>query len=210
MSSTPAHLARQHVRSLVVLMILLAFAISAPPADAGPLVASSGDCADNTLERPFLPWLDPANYVLIPGGTFEGSTEGWQGAGSTANDNEPWQVHGQGETRSLPLPAGSSVTSPTMCVGLDEPTMRFFARSSGSLLSLLKVEVLFEDGLGNAHSAPIGVVTPGNWAPTLPLPILVNLLPLLPDAKTPVQFRFTPQGSASWRIDDVYVDPRKH
>jgi hypothetical protein len=55
---------------------------------------------------------------------------------------------------------------------------------------------------------PIGTVLPNTqWQPSLPLPIVANLLPLLPGDMTPVQFRFTPVGSASWSIDDVYVDP---
>ena len=32
-------------------------------------------------------------------------------------------------------------------------------------------------------------------------------LPLLPGERTPVAFRFTPQGKGTWSIDDVYVDP---
>jgi hypothetical protein len=44
------------------------------------------------------------------------------------------------------------------------------------------------------------------WTPTLPLPVIANLLPLLPGDLTPVRFRFTPVGGA-WQIDDVYVDP---
>jgi hypothetical protein len=38
--------------------------------------------------------------------------------------------------------------------------------------------------------------------------IAPRLLSLLPGQMTPVQFRFTPIGSASWSIDDVYVDPK--
>jgi hypothetical protein len=26
---------------------------------------------------------------------------------------------------------------------------------------------------------------------------------------TPVRFRFTPVGTATWQIDDVYIDPRR-
>jgi hypothetical protein len=36
---------------------------------------------------------------------------------------------------------------------------------------------------------------------------VANLLPLLPGAKTPVRFKFTPLGRAEFQIDDVYVDP---
>jgi hypothetical protein len=38
------------------------------------------------------------------------------------------------------------------------------------------------------------------------MPIVANLLPLLPGSKTPVSFRLTAL-SGSWTIDDFYVDP---
>jgi hypothetical protein len=197
-------LSRMSWRTLL-LAALCALGIAAP-AQAGPLVASAQNCDSYALEQPFLPWADINNYVMIPGGTFESGTPGW-GAGNVVGGNEPYYVHGSGESSSLKLAGGESVTTPTMCVGLNEPTLRLFGKSSGLLSSSLKVEVLFEDATGAVRSAPIGAVTGGGWAPSAPLPIVVNLLPLLPDDKTPVQFRFTAQGG-SFTIDDVYVDPR--
>jgi hypothetical protein len=187
----------------------LPIAVFAPTASAGVLVQSATNCPQQALERPFLRWLDPASYVLVPQGTLESST-GWTLSGaSRVNGNEPFFVHGAGETSSLSLPAGSSATTPTQCVGLGHPTLRLFARNNGSILSLLKVEVLFEDNLGLVHSLPIGALAGGSaWAPTLPMPVIANLLPLLPGDLTPVRFRFTPVGlGAAWQIDDVYVDP---
>ena len=189
----------------------------APSASAGLLVTTVTDAAPQPLEQPFLPWLDPAQYTLLPGGTFESSPSGWTLSGaSVASGNEPYYVHGNGETRSLSLPAGSRATSGTISVGLGHPTMRFFARSTGggllSGLSTLKVEVLFELATGQVASLPIGVALAGmhrSWQPSLPLPVLANLLPLLPGQQTPVAFRFTPVGSATWTIDDVYVDPKR-
>jgi hypothetical protein len=113
----------------------------------------------------------------------------------------------------MKIPAGRSVTSGSICVGLEHPTLRFFARSSGgsllSLVSTLTVEVQFEDALGNVQSLPIGAVLPnGSWQPTLPFPVVANLLPLLPGEHTAVRFRFTAVGGSNWQIDDVYVDPR--
>jgi hypothetical protein len=107
---------------------------------------------------------------------------------------------------SLALGAGSSATSPSICVGIEHPDIRFFARASSSLATL-RVEVLFEDGAGNVQSLTIGSVM-GNsgWAPTAPMPIVANLLPLLPGSRTPVSFRVT-ATSGSWKIDDFYVDP---
>ena len=46
-----------------------------------------------------------------------------------------------------------------------------------------------------------------SWHPTLPMPVLVNLLTLSNTDRTAVRFRFTPLLLGSWQIDDVYVDP---
>ncbi|HEY1357154.1 MAG TPA: hypothetical protein VGF21_02505 [Thermoleophilaceae bacterium] len=195
--------------TLLTLVVALAFAV-APSAHAGPLVASAHDCPSLAMEQPFVRWLDPMSYVLQPGGSFESQPDGWDaGSASVSAGNEPWHVHGQDEASSLAIPAGGSVTGPTMCVGLEHPTLRFFARSSSRSLSTLAVQVIFEDAAGSVHSLPIGAVAPGGWAPTAAMPIVVNLLPLLPGELTPVRFRFTPVGPASWQIDDVYVDPRR-
>ena len=181
----------------------------ATPAQAGLLVSSATDCDDQVLEQPFLPWLDPAQYTLAPSGTFEQGVGDWTLTGSAAvvNGNESYYVHADGENSSLSLPPGSKATSGAMCVGIEHPTLRFFARNSGSLLSTLKVEVLFENAAGGVHALPIGLLlSGGQWQPSLPLPIVVNLLPLLPGEKTAVAFRFGASGG-NWKIDDVYVDP---
>jgi hypothetical protein len=93
-------------------------------------------------------------------------------------------------------------------VGLEHPTLRVFARNTGSPFSALKVEVHFEDAVGNVHSLQIGIVGAGSsWQPTQPMLVTANLLALLPGEQTPVAFEFTPESGGNWRIDDVYVDP---
>ena len=39
-------------------------------------------------------------------------------------------MHGATDKRSLKLPPGASATSPVMCVGIEEPTVRLFAKSN--------------------------------------------------------------------------------
>lgn len=190
---------------LSLLTAVGALAIVVPAAQAGPLVSSAVDCDAQVLEEPFLPWADPASYVLAPGGTFEGSDSGWAVSGGAAvvDGNEPYFVHGAGESASLSLPAGSSATSREICVGIEHPTLRLFTRHEG--FGTLKVEVLFSDADGNAHAATIGQVAGGgSWQPSPVMPIVVNLLTA--GDRTAVAFRFTPQGG-DWQIDDVYVDP---
>jgi hypothetical protein len=200
-------------RLTAILGACAALTFAAPAAHAGPLVASGANCTDPPLENPFLPWLDPADYVLAPDGTLEDGGAGWALAGAAVvSGNEPYYVHGAGESRSLEIAAGGSATTPVMCVGIEHPTLRFFARrSGGSLLSSLRVEVLFEDAGGSVRRLTIGIVgSTGTWQPTPVMPVTANLLALLPDGTTPVQFRFVPQGpAAEWTIDDVYVDPRR-
>jgi hypothetical protein len=187
-------------------------AMAAPSAQAGLLVSSATGCDSPAWEQPFLPWLDVANYVTAPDGGLEAGAAGWTllGGAATVAGNEPFFASGRSaDARSLSLPAGSSATSAAMCVGIEHPTLRFFVRrDGGSFLSTLRVEVLFEDSLGNARSAPVGVVgADSSWSPTPIMLISASLLPLLPGDHTAVAFRFTPEGSGDWQVDDVYVDP---
>lgn len=208
---------RRHLRiaSLVAAATVTTLAFAAPPAGAGPLVSTATNCDTAVLEQPFRRWLDYSMYTLVRNGTFEAGSKDWAlSQASVVAGNETFYVHGAKEKYSLSIKPGGSATSSSICVGLDRPTMRFFAVSSGSsalgsVLSALTVEVLFEDSAGRVIAAPIGTVTPrSKWAPTLPLPIVANLLPLLPNQRTAVAFRFRAVGGAEWRIDDVYVDPR--
>jgi hypothetical protein len=206
-------LLRHQLRRLSIGLLTTASAAIAfaGPAHAGILVSSAASCSAETLSQPFLPWLDVAQYTPVPGGSFEPGSPAWSltGNAGVTSGNESNFVNSASDGYSLSLPTGSSATSPSVCVGIQNPTLRFFARNGGSLLSGLRVDVLFEDALGNVNSAPLVSVSGGSaWAPSLTSPIVVNLLPLLPPNMTAVAFRFTPVGiGGDWHIDDVYVDP---
>lgn len=194
--------------------VLAGMALLAAPsgAQAGPLLESAEDCGAYSLSQPFLPWLDPMWYTLVPNGGLERGASGWtrSGGATVVHGNESHYVRDESDSRSLSLPSGSSATTATMCVGVEEPTLRLFVRRLDDPLSALEVEVLFETEDGEVRSATIGTVAGGTgWDPTPQLPVLVNLVPLLPDERTPVRFRFTPVGGGDWWIDDVYVDPKR-
>jgi hypothetical protein len=118
-------------------------------------------------------------------------------------------------SHALSIGSGQSAVSPTVCVGIEDPSMRFFAhRSGGGLLgatSQLAVTARVETSLGLVVEIPVGVVdvlTNGTvWDPAPAQIVLPSLLPLLPGDHTPIQFRFTAVGTSAWVIDDVYVDP---
>ena len=167
-----------------------ALAILALP---GPAHAAAG-CDEQQLSRPFLPWLDVAWYTPVPDEwTLEDGAAAVAGGGPLSPDS------------ALALPSGSSATTAPMCVSLAHPTLRFFARNTGSVTSTLAVAVVFRDVLGIQRSLPVGVIgARDSWAPTPVLPVLANLL------SHEVAFRFTPlDARGEWTIDDVYVDPYK-
>jgi hypothetical protein len=176
------------------------FAAAAAPSAQADLLTG---CTAGPSEREFLPWLDIARYVPVGDHGLEAGGQGWDlGGGAVVDGNEPWRVDGRDDARALALPAGTSATTPPMCVGLEHPTVRFFARGTG----LLAVEVVADSPLGRTV-LPIGVVVgTGTWAPSLPLVMTANALSLLPGDATRASFRFTPV-TGSWRVDDVYVDP---
>jgi hypothetical protein len=201
----------------VVLAAITAMAMTgafAAPASAGILTASETDCGDETLTQPFAGFGDRANYKLVRNGSFEAGTGGWtltRGA-KVVSGNEPWKVGGSGHAKSLVLPAGSTAISPVSCVGLAEPTLRFFVKKNRAPLlgiSTLAVSVYVKTSLGLTIPVPVGVVLAnGQWKPTPPMLIVANLLPLLPGDRTPVAFQFTPL-LGDWQIDDLYVDPAR-
>lgn len=166
-----------------------------------------GGCPAEQLSQPFLPWGDPSSYKLVADGGFEGGAAGWslRGAASVVDGNEPWHTRAPGDSRSLNLPSGAQAVSPATCVGLLDPTLRFFARSLGGTVH---IDVTLHVGLLTT-TMPVGAVNPGDsFAPTLPLAILGNLLTPLGSGVGSVNLTFTAVGGAA-QIDDVYVDPFK-
>jgi hypothetical protein len=209
-------LRRARIAVLGVLAGTVLFAALAPAADAGVLVASAPSCDNGATEQSFAPFGDTSQYFLVPGGDFEAGAAGWNlGGSAVVSDQEPWHVHSATGSHALSIPAGRTTVSPTVCVGIEHPTMRFFAhRSGGGLLaaaSQLVVTARVETSAGAVVEIPVGAVnslTNGtSWDPTLAQVVVPSLLPLLPGQHTPIQFRFTSVGTAAWVIDDVFVDP---
>jgi hypothetical protein len=182
--------------------ILLGAALWSAVTATGASAASA--CPAQPAERAFLRWLDPALYVPFPDAGFEAGGHGWEGAVLT-DANEPWRVLAPTDGRAARLLAGERLISPPVCVAIEHPTIRFFARNAGAPTGLLLVSVVLPGGL----ALPVGTVAnPGPlWAPTLPMPVVANLLTLL-GGSTTVRFQVAAVGSGSaWHVDDVMLDP---
>lgn len=190
---------------------LAALLAATTPANAS---SAGSPCGSRDLSQPFLPWLDPAHYFLMPGGDLE-STAGWTlfGGARLVEGNEPFHAHSARDTRSLLVPQGGSARTPSTCVDFDEPLMRFFVRNTGSVLSTLAVEARVRTtvlGLTVTTTLPLGVVpgTARTWQPSLPVLFELSANQLL--GSSTVDFRFTPLGlGGKWQVDDVYIDPFK-
>ena len=170
---------------------LAALALAVPQAHAA--------CPELPLDRTFQPWLDPAYYQEAPDSGFEvGGSWSLRDGAAVVKGNQPYFAG----AKSLDLPVGSSATTAPICVTVAHPTIRFFARNTGSTLAPLTVTVQFKTLLGLPAELPVGEIVGGaQWGPTAPLLLLGNLL------SNEVRFRFTPAPGSEWQIDDVYVDP---
>ena len=189
-----------------------AMALLAPAgtANAGLLSQSAGPCPAYPMSKVFSKWLDGANYTLAPGGSFESSAGlTFTGGAQIVAGNEPHYVGGNTDQNSVRIPRGGTVTTGPICVGLDKPTVRFFAkRPTFALLPLLTVEGLFTTRAGTTASLPlVGVPLAGNsWSLQLPFVTTGALLEL--GDTTMMRFRIR-AVSGEWQVDDFYVDPMR-
>ena len=181
--------------------------------------ASLGISCPTPTSQPFAPWGDYANYAPAPDGGFENGAAGWALAGGArvVTGNEPYMVGGPGQSHTLSLPAGSSATSPPMCIGLLSSGMRLFIQNTGATSSDLRVQVIYRGGVGSllgTLGSTLGIsdratfAGASTWQPSPHFLMAGGLVPLLTQY---VQFRFTPLSTGgNWRIDDVYLDPLMH
>jgi hypothetical protein len=175
---------------------------------AGAQADEASRCTGRVIEQPFSQFGDLADYFLAPDGDLSAGGADWTLDGAeVVADNEPYWVHGGDTPAAVHLDSGASATSPAICVGLDDPTMRFFARGLGGPSGNLAVDVLYTDASGEPGQLRIGTVVADeapDWTAVAPLPITANT------TEMDVRFRFTAIGAGSeWLVDDVYVDPYK-
>ena len=200
------HVLRQFRKTLVVGALVSVAAVSAlvAPAPANALLGLGNPCGEQ-LSQPFAQFGDNSSYTLIPGGSFESGAPSWslKGGAAVVGGNEPYADSG---SSSLYLPAGSSATSPFMCVGTLSPTLRVYGFSS-SASTALSVQILARNIFGLLTVLNVGIVYPGqtSWSPTSKALFLQSLGALLTNT-TSIAFRFAPVNG-SWTIDDTYVDP---
>ena len=100
-----------------------AFAKAEEPPYVDPLPVES--CVHPPAIQALLAFDDENFYTLAPGGTFSDAT-GWQLSGNASIQTATQSDGTTGEV--LDLPPDSQATSPPMCITVDYPTARLWAR----------------------------------------------------------------------------------
>jgi hypothetical protein len=161
---------------------------------------------------PFAPWKDMNSYWPAKNGGFEqtlGSDWSLGGGASVVSGNESFYVKSTSDSHSLSIPPGGSATFTPACVSTNSPTMRLFAKG-GSTTSPLTISATVATASGNAKVLLGSVPASTLWAPTPVIPLYQSLTgATLTNGYLTLQLHFTNNGSSSWQIDDVYVDPFK-
>ena len=172
-------------------------------------------CEQPQLLSAFAGFGDMRDYVLAPGGSFESKDlDGWQvSKAKTAGGGSPLVVQEADDNkRSLRIPAGGSATSPAMCVDLHYPTFRLMTKAHRSK-GQLRVELVYPDS-DNPVFQPVGSLAADGkeWRASADMPVFPERGGAAPGMRR-VALRFTSvagDGDAGeWRLDDLYVDPRR-
>ena len=178
--------------------------------------AGNATCTAPALFNPLTGFKDRRDYFVAPAGDFEDpQLPGWQleGGASLVAGGSTHAVLGN-TNLSLALPPGSSATSPEMCVDLNYPTFRFFATQlEQDTDAQLAIDVIYpalaEKNVRQAER--FRLKSRDGWE-------LSHDIKLEPQRlgkrsgwrKVAIRFRVEPgKKPASYRIDDVLIDPRR-
>jgi len=171
-----------------------------------PAESAAGEltCAAPKLFNPLVAFKDARDYFIAPAGDFEDeSLPGWELTGGASVTSG-----------SLSLPAGSSATTPQMCVDLNYPTFRFFASQLAADTDAdLAVDVVYpalaKDNVREAKK--FRLKAKDGWR----LSDDVKLEPQRLGKRSgwrriAIRFRVEEgrKGSA-YRVDDILIDPRR-
>jgi hypothetical protein len=193
---------------------------AAPIASAGKtsVPATPQYCAYNH-EQPFYAWGDYQWYGLAPGGNFLTSRapSGWSLSSASivagGNTIRPWS-----SDYSVYIKPGGSVTTAAFCVDGLSPYSRMFAYTTtpnAAYAGGLKVEVIYTDATTNKTTTKqVAVLQQQSaWNATEQFPLVG------PGAANPkwdttsratVKYKFTAINGTAWRIDDLFIDPKRH
>lgn len=181
--------------------------------------AAQAACPTPPTAKVFRAFGDSSDYFLAPNGGFESGTTAWTVSNaSVVSGNESSQLHGSADAHSLRIAPGGEAVSAPICVDTTRTGYRFFARHPGAVSGpSMKVSIRLAGPDGVARDLPIDTLdgatyqswTPSRfWDPSIAAGIFKQL-GFTADDTTSVRLVFDVAGDygASWRIDDLYIDP---
>jgi hypothetical protein len=182
----------------------LAAALTALLGPAMPAQAYD-DCTTRTTSKAFAAFGDTNEYFPVTNGTFEsGSLSPFAVTGGAyiAQENESWRVLGSSHNRSVALPPGATLRA-DFCVQVGEDSFRAFTKSPGAGASL-KFDITVRTSLGSSTANSRSSSQSRAWEPTARVP-LYNVYG--PDSRQYVTVLVTNNGSGTWLLDDLLIDP---
>jgi len=202
---------RKSVVGLVAPLVVVISAMFAPSAQATQCSFS--------YEQPFWSWNDASWYGLAPGASFENGGKappGWSlSKASVVKGGDPYRPWSNGY--SLSLPSGSSATTPAFCVDSESPFSRMFAYTTtpnAKYTGGLRVDLIYTDATTKkVITKTVATLNQQSaWGPTAAFSLIDSAMKPRWDTsgRATVQYKFTPINSTAWRIDDLFIDPKKH
>ena len=190
-----------------VLCIALLGLSAAPALAAGSSPATPAGCEGQTFSQPFTAENDFNYYTLVPGGEFNGASEGWElwGSAGIVPASRPNKAQGG----VLNMPSGSVAISPPVCVTPQYPAARVWVRdvkgTEGVTVAVVYVSsrtVTQPQNVGSVHGQQT------EW--TLSNPINIQPLIAAPNESTrEARFVFVAGGRGSqFQLSGLWVDPR--
>lgn len=210
-------------KSLAVVVVMLTTVVwggSATPAQAAM-------CTFND-QQPFHAWGDYEWYGLAPGANFPTASKpsGWSFSKAVVvaggNPYRPFS-----DSYSLYLPANASATTPAFCIDQMSPFSRMFAYTTTPKVTYpdgdttqppvypggLKVELIYTDSVTRKSvTKQVAVLNQQSaWNPTETFPLVAGAVSPKWDStgRATAKYKFTAINGTAWRIDDLFIDPKR-
>lgn len=191
---------KQLLTGLAVLITISG--VVASTAAARPATTS---CPTRTYKQAFAQWGDTHQYFLGPNGGFESGLSGWTAGGGAAvvSGNESYYLNSTSDKYSLKLPAGAWVKSGQICTNPQDQTVRLMVKGASGQLKFDAYIVC--NGNIRTWSGQVDSNGSSNWRPSS---VIQFALDGQCTTTATIQVTFTAL-SATWQIDDFYIDPFK-
>ncbi len=181
---------------------------------AGHAAAGGKLCEARTLSKAFAQFGDNNDYFLVDAADFEtdgkgrGSHKDWKlpKKAKIVSEQAPWKVNGSKHSKALQIDSSTTVSTPEVCVMVNEEFFRFFYKDPGKSNAALDVTVTATSALGTATTSWRATSTDKGWKVSPPI-ALPNVRGENGEQQITISFATGSGKDSRWVIDDVMIDP---